>query len=323
MTATITPTEWLSYIQRDYLATFIAEGGSSVKFAVPMEPTARESLVPGLQTIAESLGYLYVSADAAVVRVHMIDALFFGISWQVPWSQLCRRVVSDLAMGKGYAVPSATPTEPLADAIARENGLDTDWIRNELRTELVQKVFRDASLVRDFRVAMTRLCMAELTGGPEGETTTQVITEWLTGVNTRVAAVRPYGIQGRIHRTNARYFMESTLNWIRRGGRQGTVILLNTETVTNPKRSPELATFYTKAGVMDAYEVLRQFIDDMDNLEGCLMVVMPSIDFLEVDMPTRGMGCYEALKFRVYDEIRDRDLVNPMASLVRLDGASQ
>jgi hypothetical protein len=117
--------------------------------------------------------------------------------------------------------------------------------------------------------------------------------------------------------------MESTLNWIRRGGRQGTVILLNTETVTNPKRSPELATFYTKAGVMDAYEVLRQFIDDMDNLEGCLMVVMPSIDFLEVDMPTRGMGCYEALKFRVYDEIRDRDLVNPMASLVRLDGASQ
>jgi hypothetical protein len=99
------------------------------------------------------------------------------------------------------------------------------------------------------------------------------------------------------------------------------VILLGTEAVTHPKRT--LGLFYTKAAVMDSYEVLRQFIDDMDNLDGCLMVVAPSVDFLEIDMPTRGMGCYEALKFRVYDEIRDRDLVNPMASLVRLSGSKQ
>lgn len=30
------------------------------------------------------------------------------------------------------------------------------------------------------------------------------------------------------------------------------------------------------------------------------------------------MGGYEALMFRVIDEVHDRDLVNPMASLVRL-----
>jgi hypothetical protein len=32
----------------------------------------------------------------------------------------------------------------------------------------------------------------------------------------------------------------------------------------------------------------------------------------------RGIGAYEALKFRIFDEIRDRTLVNPMASLARI-----
>ncbi len=55
--------------------------------------------------------------------------------------------------------------------------------------------------------------------------------------------------------------------------------------------------------MLDAYEVLRQFIDDTDNLHACLVIVAPEAEFLEIDMPARGMGCYEALKFRVYDEI--------------------
>ena len=32
----------------------------------------------------------------------------------------------------------------------------------------------------------------------------------------------------------------------------------------------------------------------------------------------RGMGAYPALKFRVYDEIHDQRLVNPMGSLARI-----
>jgi len=318
MTATISPADWLGFVERDYLSSYIADTGASVKFAVPMDGASRALLISGIRSVSETLGYLVLTADAAVTRVHMVDQLFFNLADQVPWSHLCRRVLGSLATESGYRVPDGPTLGPFEDVIAEANGLDRDWVRNELRGSLVKGVFKDATLARDFRVAVTRLCMAELTGGPEGATTTEVVTDWLSGRNRAVAAVKPYGIQARIQRTNARYFLESLFIWIRHAGRRGTVVLLDTQQLTLAKNPRDGTVFYSKAAVLDAYELLRQFIDDIDNLHAFLMIVVPGHEFLEVEMPTRGMGCYEALKFRVYDEIRDRDLVNPMASLIRL-----
>jgi hypothetical protein len=87
------------------------------------------------------------------------------------------------------------------------------------------------------------------------------------------------------------------------------------------RKSEDLSLFYSKAAVMDAYEVLRQFIDTADNFEGFFMVTVPDLSFLE-DLH-RGVSSYAALKFRVYDEIRDRNLVNPMVSLARIATANR
>jgi len=53
-------------------------------------------------------------------------------------------------------------------------------------------------------------------------------------------------------------------------------------------------------------------------LAGTLMVVVPSADFLDAEPTGRGYGRYPALQTRVMDDVRDRAMVNPMASLVRL-----
>lgn len=76
--------------------------------------------------------------------------------------------------------------------------------------------------------------------------------------------------------------------------------------------------YYSKAAMFDAYEVLRQFIDATDEMKGLLMLLVPDVEFLDQDSMGRGLGAYEALKFRVFDEVRDQRLVNPMASLVRI-----
>ena len=76
--------------------------------------------------------------------------------------------------------------------------------------------------------------------------------------------------------------------------------------------------FYSKAAVMDAYEVLRQFIDGLDQIEGMLLIVVAGQDFLDEEVLGRGIGAYQALKFRVYDEVRDRTLANPLGALMRL-----
>ena len=71
---------------------------------------------------------------------------------------------------------------------------------------------------------------------------------------------------------------------------------------------------------MEHYELLREFIDGVDRLTSTALVVVTNSDFLDDsgDRRSRGYGIYEALRTRVMDDVRDRNRVNPVASLVRL-----
>ena len=51
------------------------------------------------------------------------------------------------------------------------------------------------------------------------------------------------------------------------------------------------------------------------------ITVVPDIAFLEDH--GRGIFAYQALQHRVFDEVRDRSLVNPMASLARISATAQ
>ena len=321
MPFSIGPRRWLDFLQREYLDTFVLDGGAAVKFAVPLDDEARAYLGDELGRCAEERGYLVVRVSSANTRVHMIEQVFFRIAEQVPWQHLSHRVITKLAAAEGYA-PSSDGEGPLFRRIAEENRVEPDYLLMELRRKLATEVLQQSGLAKDFRMAMTQLCRAELTGGPEGVTTTQVLTDWLTGRNRAVAAVKPYQIFSRIQRTNARYLLESLLHWVRFSGFAGMVMLCDIGRLSLARNPRDERLYYSKAAVLDTYEVLRQFIDSTDRLQGCLVVVVPDPDFLDEDGFGRGIGAYEALKFRVFDEVRDERLVNPMASLVRLESAA-
>ena len=69
---------------------------------------------------------------------------------------------------------------------------------------------------------------------------------------------------------------------------------------------------------MDLFELLRQFLDTADEIEGLLMVVLAPEEFLTDSR--RSVDRYEALKLRVWDDIRPKYRQNPLASLVRIQG---
>ena len=198
--------------------------------------------------------------------------------------------------------------------------LDADFLLMELRRKIEAHVFRNKGLAKDFRVAMTQLAVAELVGAQEATTVHAVLTDWLCGRNRAVGAVKPYQIFTRITRSNARLLFESLLVWLAFAGFSGLVLTIDISRISVVRNPRDELLHYTKAGVLDALELLRQFIDATDRLDNCLIVVVPGPAFLDEDILGRGIGAYEALKFRVYDEVRDRTLVNPMASLVRLTG---
>ena len=316
MTATIRAEDWLRYIRTEYLDSFIKDGGSSIKFAVPLDGSSKASLPRDLCQSAEEAGYLVARVSAEDTKIHMMDQLFFRIAEQIPWRDLSREVINKLASEGGY-MPAQGGDERFVERIALANNLETPAIQLALRPKVAQRVLKHPKLARDFRVAATQLCLAELSGGPDGDMAATVILDWLTGRNRAITAVKPYQIFTRIHRTNARHLFASLLRWIRLAGHSGVVVVTDMERVTlasNPKNG---TWFYSKAAVFDAYEVLRQFIDATDEMKGLLMLLMPSHQFLDRDS-NRGLSAYQALEFRVYDEIHDRRLVNPMTSLVRV-----
>jgi P-loop Domain of unknown function (DUF2791) len=326
MTAAILPASWLQFLREEYLQGslkqgsyregFIKEGGASVKFAIPLEEEFRDQIENEISEQGRLAGYIIARVSSADTRVHMMDQVFFRVAEQIPWRELSRKVLINLA-SEEYAAPPAGDG-PLANSIAAANSISLEMVRMKADQWVDRRVFHQQSLSRDFRVAVAQLCLAELYGGPDGETREQVIEDWLTGRNRAISAVKPYQIFTRVSRSNARHLLESLLRWIRFAGYPGLVIVLDTSRLTIAKNPHDSYLYYTKAAMLDAYEVLRQFIDGTDRMTGCLLIVTPASEFLDVEPFGRGMGAYNALRLRVYDEVRDQRLVNPMGTMVRL-----
>jgi hypothetical protein len=316
MTAPLRIPDWISCIETDYLRTFVSEGGASVKFAVALDTDAAQEAAATLASAAAAANYLVATVDAKHTKVHLVEHLFFAVAQQVPWEQLAMSVVKTLAAEKGYRWPNMA-SDSWYEALAKENGTDQGIVQNEIRQALTKSVYRNASLAKDFRVAMLQMCQAILGGSDEGKTTVGRLTDWLTGRNRAVSAVKPYQIFGGINRANARHLLESLCRWTRTAGYAGLAVLLDVRRLGVQRNPGDDHLFYSKAALLDAYEVLRQFIDGIDQLDGVLIAVFPAASFLDLDSP-RGMGIYSALKTRVYDDVKDRRYPNPTGALVRL-----
>lgn len=317
MDLTIPVQEWVEFLGSQYLETFVRDGGASIKFAVSAEHQA-SSLASDLDSQARRLDCLFVRVNAVSTRVYMPQDIFFAISRQLDWRHLARSMIVRLAEGRHYITTGIDPSNPgnIYAAIGASNGLEATSIIQALRVEVQDKISTNRRMARDFRVAMSQLCLfeeaeAEDYGG-------QLLLDWLTGVNTRIGNVRHFFIRTPINRTTARHFMESALYWIQYVGHTGTVIFLDNSRVTEASRPDDGSRFYTRPMVMDHYELLRELIDSADRLTGTVVVVASNPDFLDEDTKSRGFGIYEALMTRVMNDVRDKNQVNPMASLVRL-----
>ena len=314
--------DWLNILEDEYLSTFIKNGGASVKFAVPPDEL-KSALYRDMKERCRNLDYIFVNINAEDMRAHMPQDFFFSLAKQIDWRLLARKMVLRMAADMGFRIEGIAPADAgdLFNSIADASGVEASFARMELRPELY-KIPQNPQMARDFRAAMTHLCLNGGDLGADGGHQNHPIVDWLTGENTRLSNVRMYQIHTPINRNTARYFIESAFYWIHHVGYSGTVILLDNSRVTLSRRpkSPDGKRYYTRAMTMEHYEMLREFIDGLDKLVGALLVVVSNQDFLDesADRRSRGYGIYQALRTRIMDDVRDRNLVNPVASLVRL-----
>ena len=318
-TISISLKDWLQVINEEYLSSYVRCGGASIKFAVPSNEGSRTGLYAETEANCDELDYIFIKLNAETMRAHMPQDFFFRFASQVDWRLQARRMILRLATEQGYRIDGIPPGVDgnVFDSIATANGLESEFVLGNLRLMIQNRVFRNTKMARDFRVCMSHLCMEENSrGGYTGEP----LLDWLTGENTRISGVRPFSIYTSINRNTARYFIESAFYWIRLVGHSGTVVLFDNARVTVARNPRDGLRYYTRAMAMEHYELLREFVDGADRLTSTVLVVVTNSAFLDDsgDRGSRGYGIYEALRTRVMDDVRDRNRVNPVASLVRL-----
>lgn len=312
--------DYVGFLDEQYLHGYVDRGGAAVKFVVPPDDTAAERFSTRLRDRGEAAGFTVARVDAAATRVHMMEHVFFDVARQVDWDGVAADGARRALEAASYAVTDASP--PTIDAVAASYGVDGRELRRDLDRQLQSLVYRDYAMVQEFRIAMLRLCQAQLRTGQVAEAEHAAVLAWLRGELRTMSALKTALIFRRIARHNARHLMFSLAHWLAVNGRAGLLVELDIRRLAVARRPPpaeRAGIYYTKPGVLDTYEVLRQLIDNTDELSHCCVVVVAAPEF--VTDPARGLDAYQALKLRIYDEVRDIRRDNPYSSLVRLGTA--
>ncbi|KAF0194183.1 MAG: hypothetical protein FD169_1978 [Bacillota bacterium] len=316
-----TKEEWFDLIREEYLHNFISNGGAAVKFCVSIDDAGLDGMLPLLRKTSEDEGYVLALVDAASTKIHMVDKLFHEVARQIDWDGLSRAFVKEFFTQNGYQLSEHDEYFNLQN-IAKINNRTEIFFRRELRSWLEEVIFRDFEMSQEFRIAMIRLCLDQLdTTGPS-VFLSNAVKEWLQGELRLIATLKNALIFQKIARHNARHMLFSLAHWLRVNGKSGLVLVLDITRYLVSIRSKNAngAFFYSLPAVLDVYEMLRQFIDGTDEMGGLLIVVLAPKEFLNDDK--RGLRSYDALKLRIWDEVRDRQRQNPLASLVRLANSS-
>jgi hypothetical protein len=316
MTATITQAKWCEFIRREYLDGFVRDGGAVIKFCVPIEQQARAATWNALGVLGRELGYIVVKADAGITKISSIDQLLFYVAKQIDCLQLAEGVINRLCEREGYELPKPSQ-RPFYERVAECNGIELNIAKINLERALGEEVSEHPELAKDFKTAMTQLCLAQMRGGADAPLIAQALIDWLRGNSTNISAVKRYQIFTRITRANARRMLESLMRWVVMAGCSGTIILMDLARLAVAKNPRDDRIYYTTTMLYDAYEVLREFVDSIDRMTHCFIAVLPDASFLD-ELSGRGIALYQALRLRIIDEVRAREVVNPMAALVPL-----
>lgn len=317
MAECMSPESWLSVIKKEYLQDFIREGGAAVKFVVPLDSDAPLEIKNGLQTQAQQFGFFFDVIDAAEVKIHFIEQVFFHVAKQVDWDGAVLAFLRFLLQNH-YKLPE-TDSEFSLKQIAQLNEYEEKDLRYAINNRLRVVLFRDYQMSQEFRIAMIWLCRHQLDPAEVNESLYLAIKEWLKGELRLISALKQVQIFQKIGRHNARNMLLSLSHWMKLCGKSGLALLLDITRYTMDKpKDADGSLYYSTVAVKDCYEVLRQFIDGTDESEYFFLAVLASARFQDETDRGRSVSAYDALKFRIWDEVHDRVHINPLAPLVRI-----
>lgn len=313
-------TNWTEAIDRFYLNDFIKSGGSAFKLLLTESAEQTGNVLGSLRSLAEKNGCLYMSVSAAETRIDRIDQVFFAIARQVDWESLITRDAINFLRERDYILPEGTELSD-TETIAAANGLQQDELLRELRRATTQEIVKDRNMCKEFRTALAQLRKARFFPRAVTPSDTETISSWLQGDKVSASALRELRIYSKIGRHNARDMLRALSHWLGTSLGSGLVVGIDLSALLLVKprgMADDLMTLrYSRAALLDAYEVLRQFIDETDEITHSLVCAVAPAE-IETD-EKRSVFTYYALQSRLFNEVHDTTRQNLLATMLRTE----
>jgi hypothetical protein len=310
---------WTEFLRREYLADFIAEGGTKVKLLIGTAGTGKSHLLRLAAGLAREEGYLVAALDAFGTRLFPIDRLYGAVLRAVGLETLVDayafRAVEELGLDR----EAFSGRGPLLDQALRA-GLGQEMTLRRSFSERVDALLRAPALDATFASAAAQAVGHRLGVFHLSDPEQDALKRWFFAEKVKLSELKSLQIYERPDRYTARDYLRSLAVFGRLAGFRGLVVCLdNLETVAHRSVATGRQR-YTRAQRDEAFEALRQLIDDVDHAQSTLYLLAGRRELLEDEKA--GISSYEALRLRLLQEVRS-ERFNPYADIVDLDFARQ
>ena len=305
-----------SFLKERYLHQYIACGGSKIKFVTGRPGSGKTHFLSYLSANAASIGFVTVNFSARNVWLHDFKEVYLEIYKHCNLISCLESCANEVIKSLGYDPKEITKGATFADHLSAIGEFDA-ITKKEIRNQLRRFFLRNPLIDNNFAAACS-LLTGGILGHPVLEPSArELLLGWLSSNSqTRLAEVRMLGLSpSKVTKYNARHMLRSLLAVHRQAGKPGIVVTVDDMEILAGRDAME-SIRYTKMKREDAYECIRELIDEIDTL-GHVMFVF-AFDKRLIDDEISGLKSYQALWMRVQNEIVS-DMFNPFTDIIDLD----
>lgn len=308
----IDPSGIEQFLMQEYLQGFVDEGAGKVKFVKGRTGSGKTHLLRHLGANAQQNGYMTVHINALDGRLASIDELYRAVSTSVAWDELldgCTRAMIHGQMGyPDYDLP-VSKFRAWAES---SQGRSQTSLMNDVR-QATDRFVRDLDIYAAMREPL-RASLVRRTGGELGDEPT--LLRWLMSEKMTKQERKRLLVSSNIDRKNARAALLSLTTFAHVAGYKGVVILVDNMQVMSQTVRCEGLPYYTRTTRDQAYEMIRELIDESHRAPWLFIVFAGDIEVYENQKT--GFCSYPALWYRIQTEIMTAQ-INRFADIVDLD----
>lgn len=306
----------VDFIKDKYFAEYISLGGSKIKFVTGKAGSGKTHFLQLISLAAKEQGFVCVNLSAKDIWLHDFKDIYAEIFKASDLTHCLTKCAEKIINELGYDYASVPEGMTFVDYLSSIGELDA-IIKKEIRNQLRMMFLKNPLIDNNFAIACS-LLTGGILGHPVLESSSmEMLVQWLSGSkDVKLAALRNLGLSpSKITKYNARHMLRSLSEVHRLASLPGIIVTIDNVDILVSSTSLDIIR-YTKLKREDAYESIRELIDEIDTLRNVMFFY--AFDRQLIDNELSGIKSYQALWMRVQNEIVSNRF-NKFTEIIDLD----